>query len=49
MIYPLTIAEPKQIYYIQQKISGAKWEIPFENKKSITQVLSRPTLIGQKK
>lgn len=43
------IGEPTNTYYTDKKISGASWEIPFEEKKSITQVLSRPTLIGQRK
>lgn len=43
------IGKPSQTFYTDKKISGASWEIPFENKKSITQILSRPTLIGQRK
>lgn len=30
-------------------ISGASWELGFEDKKKITSVLSRPLLIGQVK
>ncbi len=43
------IGKPSKTYYTDKKISGARWQIPFEDKKSITQILSRPTLIGQKK
>lgn len=43
------IGQPKKIFYTKEKISGANWEIPFEDKKRITQILSRPTLIGQRK
>ena len=43
------LGQPTQIYYTEQKISGANWIIPFEDKKTITQLLSRPTLIGQRK
>lgn len=43
------IGQPLHIYYIHKKISGANWIIPFKDKKAITQILSRPTLIGQRK
>ncbi len=43
------IGEPTKKYYTNKKISGASWTIPFENKKSITSILSRPTLIGNMK
>ena len=43
------IGEPNKTYYTDKKKSGASWQIPFEDKKSITQILSRPTLIGQRK
>ena len=43
------IGKPTHIYYTKKKISGVNWVIPFEKKKDITQVLSRPTLIGQRK
>lgn len=43
------IGEPTKKYYTDKKISGANWTIPFENKKSITTILSRPTLIGNMK
>lgn len=42
------IGKPNKTYYTDKKISGASWQIPFEDKKSITQILSRPTLIGQR-
>lgn len=40
------IGQPKNTYYTDKKISGANWIIPFSDKKSITSILSRPTLIG---
>lgn len=40
------IGKPHKVYYTKEKISGASWVIPFANKKTITQVLSRPTLAG---
>lgn len=43
------IGEPTKKYYTDKRISGANWTIPFENKKSITTILSRPTLIGNMK
>lgn len=43
------IGEPTRKYYTDKKISGANWTIPFENKRSITTILSRPTLIGNMK
>lgn len=43
------IGEPTKKYYSNNKISGVSWIIPFENKKAITAVLSRPTLIGNMK
>lgn len=43
------IGEPTKEYYIHSKLSGASWNIPFESKKRITSILSRPTLIGNMK
>ena len=43
------IGKPTKIYYTKKKISGASWIIPFEDKKNITKILSRPILIGQRK
>ena len=43
------IGEPNKTYYTDNKISGASWQIPFEDKKRIRQILSRPSLIGQRK
>lgn len=40
------IGEPKEVYYTKEKISGAKWDISFSDKKTISAVLSRPTLIA---
>ena len=43
------IGEPTKTFYIKNKISGARWNVPFEDKKTINLILSRPTLIGRKK
>lgn len=43
------IGEPTKKYYTDKKINGANWIILFENKKEITSILSRPTLIGNMK
>ena len=43
------IGQPTYVYYLSKQISGGKWIIPFKDKKRITQVLSRPILIGQRK
>lgn len=40
------IGEPQETYYTKNKIMGAKWNIPFSDKKRISAILSRPTLIG---
>ncbi len=40
------LGEPTKIYYTNKQISAGKWIIPFDNKKHITSILSRPTLIG---
>ena len=42
------LGQPQNIGYIKTKIVSGSWNIPFKNKKTITQVLSRPTLIGGK-
>jgi len=43
------LGQPHQIGYIKNKIVSGSWAIPFAEKKKITSVLSRPTLIGGKK
>lgn len=43
------LGNPTTKYYTNKKISGANWIIPFSDKKSITTILSRPTLIGNMK
>lgn len=43
------LGNPTKKYYTRNKISGAVWIIPFENKKSIRAILSRPILIGSMK
>lgn len=42
------LGQPHKLYYSNKKICAGSWEIPFENKKAITNILSRPTLIGNK-
>lgn len=42
------IGEPIKIGYLKNKIVSGSWVIPFAQKKSISQILSRPTLIGGK-
>lgn len=43
------IGKPTNITYINNKICSASWIIPFSDKAKINKVLSRPTLIGQRK
>lgn len=43
------LGEPKKIFYVHKKISGAYWNIPFGDKRKLTSVLSRPMLIGNVK
>ena len=43
------LGKPTKKYYTKNKISGAVWIIPFEDKKSIRAILSRPILIGSMK
>lgn len=43
------IGEPNRIYTIRNQVSGASWTLDFEDKRKITSVLSRPTLIGSVK
>ena len=40
------IGNPTKEYIYKNKRSGAEWKIPFKDKKKITAILSRPTLIG---
>lgn len=40
------IGTPQNIYSTKNKITGAKWQVPFSDKKTISALLSRPTLIG---
>ena len=42
------LGQPQNIGYIKNKIVSGSWNIPFKDKKTITQILSRPTLIGGK-
>lgn len=41
------LGEPTHTYYTQRQISGAYWEVPFEDKKRLAVIFSRPTIIGQ--
>lgn len=43
------LGEPNKIYYLQGKICGGSWKIPFVDKSKINNALSRPILIGQMK
>lgn len=43
------LGEPKETYYTKGKISGASWEIPFNDRKRTSKALSRRILIGQMK
>ena len=40
------LGKPNKIYYIDNKISGGRWNILFSEKKKISSILSRPLLIG---
>ena len=40
------LGEPNKKYFIKNMISGGTWEIPFNEKKKLTSILSRPLLIG---
>lgn len=42
------LGQPQNIGYIKNKIVSGSWNISFKDKKTITQILSRPTLIGGK-
>lgn len=43
------LGEPTQIFYIKSKICSGTWSIPFNEKKKLTSILSRPLLIGSVK
>jgi len=43
------LGQPQKTYYIKGQITGGKWVVPFNEKKAITSILSRPLLIGQVK
>ena len=38
---------PKKIYYINKKICGAKWIIPFTDNKRMNVIFSKSIIIGQ--
>lgn len=41
------IGQAEKIYYIQGKVSGARWIVKFADKEKLRKVLSRPILIGK--
>ena len=41
------LGTPDKIDYIRKKIVSGTWAIPFENRKTITQLLSRSTLLDE--
>ena len=41
------LGEPSKIDYINKSVTGASWQIPFEDKKKMTIALSKPLLVGQ--
>lgn len=43
------IGEPDRIFTTKGQISGAEWTIPIGNRKTISAILSRPLLIGNRK
>lgn len=43
------LGEPNNVYIIRDQVSGASWTLSFVDKRKITSVLSRPTLIGSVK
>ena len=45
----LKLGEANKTDYIKKAVTGAKWEIPFADKKKMTIALSKPLLIGQMK
>lgn len=45
----IKLGEATKTEHIKKSITGAKWEIPFADKKRISISLSRPLLIGQMK
>ena len=43
------LGEPNKIDYINKALTGAIWNISFEDKKKLNIALSRPLLMGQMK
>lgn len=43
------LGEPNKSDYIKKSLTGASWNIDFEDKKKITIALSKPLLIAQMK
>lgn len=43
------LGNPTKTDYINKSVTGASWQIPFEDKKKMTIALSKPLLIGQMK
>lgn len=40
------LGDPSQTFYANKKICGATWTIPFDSKKMLSSIFSRPTIIG---
>ena len=43
------LGSPDKVFYINKKISSGIWNIPFDKKRKITSILSRPLLVGNVK
>jgi len=43
------LGEPTKTYYTQKQISGAYWDIPFEDKTRMNVIFSKTTIIGNMK
>lgn len=41
------LGEPKKTYYMEGKVCGAKWSVPFSDKKRVKTMLSMTIVIGQ--
>lgn len=41
------LGEPNKTHHIKSDLTGASWEIKFEDKKRLNIALSRPIIIGQ--
>lgn len=41
------LGEPTQTYYVDKKISGASWEVSFEDRNKLSSVLNRTCVVGK--